>query len=80
MNFEHFDIYWDGKHIFAYNLSCKRCHVDSYESEPSSKPENNTFQFYNEEKHIKNFLGIDSKLFNIYKNEKHILAFSFLLF
>lgn len=42
---------------------------------PSSKPKNITFQFYEDKTYTKKFAGIDSVLFYIYKDEKHILAF-----
>ena len=43
---------------------------------PSLTPrqKNNTFQFYENEKHTKNFAGTNSKLLDIYKDEKHILT------
>ena len=48
---EHFNIYRDEKHILAYNLSFKKCHIGLDLLKPSSEPKNNTFQFYEDEKH-----------------------------
>ena len=40
----------------------------------SSGSKNNTFQFYEDKKHIKKFARADSKFFYIYRDEKHILT------
>jgi len=50
MDFEHFNIYMDEKHILAYNLSFKKCHMGSDSSKLNSRPKYNTFQFYEDEK------------------------------
>ena len=58
INFKHFDIYMDEKHILTYNLSLKKCYLGSDSSKPNSKPKNNTFQYHKDEKHNKNFAGL----------------------
>jgi len=47
----------------------------NYPSLPLGK-KNNTFQFYEDKKHIKNFAGTDFELFNIYNYEKDFLAYN----
>ena len=77
MNFKYFDVYRDEKQILAYNLSFKKCHVGLESSKPNSGPKNNTFWFYEDEKHTKNYAGANFELFDIYRDEKHILAIFF---
>lgn len=43
-------------------------------SKSNFKQKNNKFQFYEDKKYIKIFTGMNFKLFNIFKNEKHILT------
>lgn len=57
-------------YILKYKL--KKCLVGLDSSKLNYVPKNNAFQFYKNKKHTKNFARMDSKLFNIYKNEKYI--------
>ena len=74
MDSKHF-YYRNEKHILTYNLSFKKYYVGSNFSKLNSEPNNNTFQFYETKNiYIKNFTKINFKLFDIYKDEKHILV------
>lgn len=73
INYEHFNIYRNEKYILANNLSFKKCHVGLDLSKLDSEEKNNTFQFYKDEKYINLFTKINSKLFNIYRDKKHML-------
>jgi len=77
MNFKYFDVYRDEKQILAYNLSFKKCHVGLESSKPNSGPKNNTFWFYEDEKHTKNYAGANFELFDIYWDKKYFSQKSF---
>ena len=44
-----------------------------------SGPKNNIFQFCEDEKHTKNFVGTHFNHFHIYEDRKHILALKLLI-